>query len=176
VVQHITLDPNDATTTGAIDSYHANVDDAVARGYLTPEQAAAEKRSAALRLLGAEYSLMARRDPERAMRELGSPETADPLVAHLPQQQRDALMRDAQRRQDGAQADAARATCSRNSKHNAHRMTPSTPPSRSCSTTDGSLPLAKLVSKSTMNWRRRKRSNTIGRVENSPASLGKRSE
>ena len=42
VVQHVTLNPNDATTTGAIDSYHANVDDAVTRGYLTPEQAAAE--------------------------------------------------------------------------------------------------------------------------------------
>jgi hypothetical protein len=91
VLRHITLDPNDATTTGAIDSYHANVDDAVTRGYLTSEQAAAEKRSAALRLVGAEYSLMARHDPDRMIRELESPENenVDPLVARLPQAQRD---------------------------------------------------------------------------------------
>jgi hypothetical protein len=109
VLRHITLDPNDATTTGAIDSYHANVDDAVSRGYLTPEQAATEKRSAALRLTTAEYALMARRDPERAMRELQSTDHPDPVVAALPQEQKDALIREAQRRQDGAAADTARA-------------------------------------------------------------------
>jgi hypothetical protein len=95
LVQHITPDPNDSLLTGGIDSLHSAIDDAVTRGFLTPEQALAEKRRSALALAAGQYARMSRVDPERAVRELESPEGGHPLLAQLPQPLKDALIQQA---------------------------------------------------------------------------------
>ncbi len=108
LIQHITLDPTDALITGGIDAYHSAVDDAAARGFLTPDLALTEKRSAALRLCTAEYSLMARCDPERATRELNSGNSPNPIAQFLPAEVKDTLIDQAQLRQQAIQVDGQR--------------------------------------------------------------------
>ena len=99
LLQQQSLDPNDALLGGGIDAYNAMVDDAVGRGYLTADAALAEKRRAALAVCEGVYAAMARRDPARALRELRGEAVGDPLLAHLPQERKDALIRQAQLRQ-----------------------------------------------------------------------------
>src|SRR6202035_4112082 len=84
LVQNITLNPNDALLDGGINAYHSAIDNAVQHGYLTPEDALAEKRHAALELCAAHYSLLGRVDPARALDELESGNSAHPLAQFLP--------------------------------------------------------------------------------------------
>jgi hypothetical protein len=106
LIENLTLNPKDAVITGGIDAYGTLVDNAVGHGFLTPDAATADKRRAALALCAGEYALMARRDPERAIRELESPETGHPLLVHLPQEQRDALHAQAEIKQLTNKVDA----------------------------------------------------------------------
>jgi hypothetical protein len=95
LVRHITLDPNDSLFAGAVDSLHSAIDDAVTRGFVTPAQAAAEKRRSALALCAGQYARMSRVDPERAVRELESHDGGHPLLCELPQPQKDSLIQQA---------------------------------------------------------------------------------
>jgi len=95
---------------GAIDAYHALIDNAVDRGYQTPDGAVAEKRNAALALCAGEYSAMARTDPARAIRQLDGSEDGHPLVDQLPPDRRDALIGDARASQDADTLDVADAS------------------------------------------------------------------
>jgi hypothetical protein len=113
LVQHITPDPNDSLLTGGIDSLHSAIDDAVTRGFLTPEQALAEKRRSALALAAGQYARMSRVDPERAVRELESPEGGHPLLAQLPQPLKDALIQQAREQQANNLKDARHAALRR---------------------------------------------------------------
>jgi hypothetical protein len=108
LVRHTTLDPNDALTTSATDAYHATIDDAVSRKFLTPEDAAAEKRRAALALCAAHYDVMGRQDPERAVTELQSPDCPHPVAQFLPTETKDALIAHAKDNQQAQQIDAQR--------------------------------------------------------------------
>jgi hypothetical protein len=112
-LQHIernsSLDPNDALLAGGIDAVHAQINDAVARGYLTPEAALSEKRNAALRIGIAHYKLMARVDPERTVSELGSPDSPNPNVQFFPDAVKQGLLAQAQGNQRARQVDAERA-------------------------------------------------------------------
>jgi hypothetical protein len=110
LVQNITLNPNDALLDGGITAYHLAIDNAVQHGYLTAEDALAEKRHAALELCAAHYSLLGRVDPARALDELQSGDNAHPLAQFLPDDTKDALIAQAQANQradrlDGAEAD-----------------------------------------------------------------------
>jgi hypothetical protein len=67
LVQHITLDPNDSLLTGGVDSLHSAIDDAVTRGFLTPEQALEEKRRTALTLTAGQYAGSTRRGPSESL-------------------------------------------------------------------------------------------------------------
>jgi hypothetical protein len=96
LLQRQSLDPNDALLGGGTDAYHAMIDDAVGRGHLSADEALAEKRRGALALCEGEYAAMARRDPDRAIRELEA--DGHPLLAHLPQERKDTLIRQAQLR------------------------------------------------------------------------------
>jgi len=95
LVQHITLDPNDSLFTGGVDSLHSAIDDAVTRGFLTPEQAVLEKRRSALALAAGQYTRMSRVNPERAIRELESGDGGHPLLPQLPRQLKDSLIQQA---------------------------------------------------------------------------------
>jgi hypothetical protein len=106
LVQHSSLDPGDSLFAGGVDSLHSAIDDAVARRFLTPEQAAGEKRGAALELLAGEYGRMSRADPERAIRELEAPGGGHPLLPQLPQATKDALIAQAGEQQANAVKDA----------------------------------------------------------------------
>jgi hypothetical protein len=107
--RHSSLDPDDTLYAGGIDSYHAAVDDAVARGYLAPDAALAEKRTAALRLGTAHYQLMARVDPERAIPELQSDDGHNPNVRFFPAAVKQGLLTLALANQRAKQVDAERA-------------------------------------------------------------------
>jgi hypothetical protein len=109
LVQHITLNPSDSLITGGVDSLHSAIDDAVSRGFLTPEQASEEKRRGALALCTGQYARMSRIDPERAIRELESPEGGHPLIAQLPQPLKDSLIQQARQQQDNNLKDAEHA-------------------------------------------------------------------
>jgi hypothetical protein len=98
LLQRQSLDPNDALLGGGTDAYHAMIDDAVGRGYLSADEALAEKRRGALALCEGEYVAMARRDPDRAIRKLRGEADGHPLLVHLPQERKDALIREAQQR------------------------------------------------------------------------------
>src|SRR6266481_5665426 len=113
VVQHITLDPNDSLLTGGVDSLHSAIDDAVTRGFLTPEQALEEKRRSALALAAGQYARMSRVDPARAIRELESPEGGHPLLAQLPQPLKDSLIQQAREQQVNSLKDAEHAALRR---------------------------------------------------------------
>jgi hypothetical protein len=106
--RHSSLDPDDTLYAGGIDSYHAAVDDAVARGYLAPDAALAEKRNAALRLGTAHYQLMARVDPERAVRELEAENSPNPNVRFFPDDVKGELLARAHSNQQARQIDAER--------------------------------------------------------------------
>ena len=99
LLQRQSLDANDALLGGGIDAYQAMIDDAVGRGYLSADAALAEKRRAALALCEGAYAAMARRDPARALRELRGEADGNPLLAHLPQERKDDLIRQAELRQ-----------------------------------------------------------------------------
>jgi hypothetical protein len=113
LVQHASLDPGDSLFAGGVDSLHSAIDDAVARGFLTPEQAAAEKRRAALELLAGEYGRMSKVDPERTIRELETPGSGHPLLPQLPQAAKDALIAQAREQQANAIKDADHAALRR---------------------------------------------------------------
>src|SRR5262252_219576 len=113
LVQHITLNPNDSLITGGVDSLHSAIDDAVTRGFLTPEQSLEEKRRGALALCAGQYARMSRIDPERAIRELESPESGHPLLAQLPQQLKDSLIQQARQQQENNFKDAEHAALRR---------------------------------------------------------------
>jgi hypothetical protein len=113
LVQHITLNPDDSLIAGGVDSLHSAIDDAVSRGFLTPEQALEEKRRDALELCVGQYDRMSRVDPERAIRELRASESGHPLLAQLPQQLKDQLIRQAQQQQENILKDAEHAALRR---------------------------------------------------------------
>jgi len=113
LVQHITLDPNDSLLTGGVDSLHSAIDDAVTRGFLTPEQAVEEKRRSALALATGQYARMSRVDPERAVRELESPDGGHPLLPQLPQPLKDSLIQQARKQQTNNLKDAEHAALRR---------------------------------------------------------------
>jgi hypothetical protein len=113
LVQHISLDPDDSLFAGGVHSLHSAIDDAVTRGFLTPDQASEEKRRDALALCAGEYARMSRADPERAIRELGTLEGGHPLVAHLPRSLRDSLIQQAQEQQANTLKDADHAALRR---------------------------------------------------------------
>jgi hypothetical protein len=112
-VQHISLDPNDSLFTGGVDSLHSAIDDAVTRGFVTPEQALEEKRGSALALAAGQYARMSRVDPERAIRELESPEGGHPLLAQLPQQLKESWIQQAREQQGNNLKDADHAVLRR---------------------------------------------------------------
>jgi hypothetical protein len=107
LIQNISTDPNDPLLTGGIHAYHATIDNARDRGLITPDEALAEKRRAALALCEGEYAGMTRRDPGRAIRELHGEATGHPLLAHLPPERKDALVREARERGEANRLDAA---------------------------------------------------------------------
>jgi hypothetical protein len=113
LLQHASLDPGDSLFAGGVNSLHAAIADAVARGFLTPQQAADEKRRAALALVGGEYDRMSRVDPERAIRELETPGAGHPLLPQLPPDVRAALIRKARESQTNAVKDADHAALRR---------------------------------------------------------------
>jgi hypothetical protein len=113
LVQHISLDPDDSLLSGGVDSLHSAIDDAVTRGFLTPEQASDEKRRGALALCAGEYARMSRLDPERAIRELESPQRGHPLLAQLPQPLKDSLIQQAREQQTNNLKDADHAALRR---------------------------------------------------------------
>jgi hypothetical protein len=92
LVAHATLDPNDALLAGGVKSLHAAIDDAVTRNFITPDQAAEEKRRAALALCVGGYARMARDDPGRAIQELETGTDAHPLVKMCPPETKAALI------------------------------------------------------------------------------------
>jgi hypothetical protein len=113
LVQHSSLDPDDGLFAGGVDSLHSAIDDAVARGFLTPEQAADEKRRDALELLTGEYARMSRADPARAIREIETPGSGHPLLPQLPQDVRESLIARAREQQANAARDAEHAALRR---------------------------------------------------------------
>jgi hypothetical protein len=113
LVQHISLEPNDSLFAGAVDSLHSAIDDAVTRGFVTPEQALDEKRRSALALSAGQYARMSRVDPERAIRELESRDRGHPLLAQLPQQLKDSLIQQARDQQGNNLKDAEHAALRR---------------------------------------------------------------
>jgi hypothetical protein len=106
LVGNITADPHDAVMTGGIDAYHAAIDSATDRGFISPQDALAEKRRGALALCEGEYVAMVRRDPARAIGELQGQAEGHPLLVHLPQERKHALIRQAQQRQAANGLDA----------------------------------------------------------------------
>jgi hypothetical protein len=106
LVQHSSLDPEDSLFAGGVDSLHSAIDDAVARRFLTPEQAADEKRRDALELLAGEYTRMSRVDPERAIRELETPGSGHPLLPQLRQDLRESLIAQAREQRENNIKDA----------------------------------------------------------------------
>jgi len=109
LLAHSGPDANDALVSGATDAYHATIDDAVARGYSTPQAALAEKRRAALALCSAHYDAMARSDPARAIDELSSDNCPHPVAQFLPAAARDGLIAQAKANQQAQRIDAERA-------------------------------------------------------------------
>jgi hypothetical protein len=106
LIAHASMDSDDSLFAGGVNSLHGAIDDAVARGFLTPEQAADEKRRAALALVGGEYDRMSRADPERAIRELETPGQGHPLLAQLRPEVKAALIHNAREQQAIAARDA----------------------------------------------------------------------
>jgi hypothetical protein len=106
--RHSSLDPDDTLYAGGIDSYHAAIDADVARGYLAPDAALAEKRNGALRLGIAHYGLMARVDPDRVISELQSEDGPNPNVRYFPAAVKTALLAQALGNQHARQVDAER--------------------------------------------------------------------
>jgi hypothetical protein len=106
LVQHITVNPDDGLIAGGVDALHSAVDDAVARGFLSKEQALEEKRRSALALVAGQYARMSRAEPERTIRELESPEGGHPLLVQLPQQLKDSLIQQARQQQENDLKDA----------------------------------------------------------------------
>jgi hypothetical protein len=113
LVQHSSLDPGDTLFAGGVDSLHSAIDDAVARKFLTPEQAADEKRRDALELLAGEYARMSRVDPQRAIGELEAPGSGHPLLPQLGQELKDSLIAHAREQQANDIKDADRAALRR---------------------------------------------------------------
>jgi hypothetical protein len=113
LVQHSRLDPGDSLFAGGVSSLHSAIDDAVARGFLTPDQAADEKRRDALELVTGEYARMGRADPQRAIRELETPGSGHPLLPQLPPEVKETLIARAREQQANAVKDAEHAALRR---------------------------------------------------------------
>jgi hypothetical protein len=113
LVQHSSLDPDDGLYAGGVSSLHSAIDDAVARGFLTPEEAAGEKRRDALELLAGEYARMSRADPQRAIRELETPGGGHPLLPQLPPDIKESLIARAREQQVNNAKDAGHAALRR---------------------------------------------------------------
>jgi hypothetical protein len=109
LVQNLNLDPNDALIGGGVRAYHMMIDNAVDRGFATADDAAAEKRRAALALCAGTYAVMARQDPARTIQELETGEATHPLAEHLPAAVTDGLIAQAKDNQQAQQIDAERA-------------------------------------------------------------------
>jgi hypothetical protein len=88
----LSTDPDDMLSAAAIDSFHSSIDDAVDKRFLTPDEALAEKKAAALRIAEAHYNKLATEDPARAIDELTAEESPHPLVKHFASDTRDALL------------------------------------------------------------------------------------
>jgi hypothetical protein len=113
LIQHASTDSGDSLFAGGVNALHAAIDDAVARGFMTPAQAADEKRRAALALVGGEYERMSRVDPERAIREIETPGSGHPLLPQLPPDVKTALIQKAREQQAIAARDAGHAALRR---------------------------------------------------------------
>jgi hypothetical protein len=109
LLRHVGPGADDALTSAAIDAYHATIDAAVARGYLTPEAALAEKRAAALALCAAHYAATVRADPVRAIAELADGMAAHPVAEFLSPDARDTLIARARANEAARRLDAQRA-------------------------------------------------------------------
>lgn len=105
LVQNIT-GPDDPIVAGGVRAYQAMIDNAQHRGLVTPEQALAEKRRGALALCEGQYAAMARRDPARALQELQGEADGHPLLVHLLQERKDALIAAARERESANAIDA----------------------------------------------------------------------
>ncbi len=88
---NLSTDPDDTLSAAAIDSLHSSIDDAVDKRFLTPDDALAEKKRAALRIAAANYRKLATENPARAIDELTAEESPHPLVKHFAGDTRDAL-------------------------------------------------------------------------------------
>jgi hypothetical protein len=106
--QNLSIDPDDALSSAAIDNIHSNIDDAVDKRFLTPQQATIEKKNAALRLTVANYKKLAQLDPDRAIEELTADESPHPLVQYLSPDTRQSLVTQAQDNLLAGQLDAER--------------------------------------------------------------------
>lgn len=106
--QNLGADPDDALSIAATENIHSNIDDAVDKRFITPEQAAAEKKAGALRLTVANYKTLAQADPARAIEELTADESPHPLVQYLSPETRELLVTQAQDNLRAGQVDAER--------------------------------------------------------------------
>jgi hypothetical protein len=113
LVEHSSLDPGDSLFAGGVDALHAAIDDAVARRFITADEAAGEKRRAALALVTGQYDRMSRADPERAIRELETPGRGHPLLPQFPAELKASLIAQARRQQADAAKDAEHAALRR---------------------------------------------------------------
>jgi hypothetical protein len=115
----------------ATDNIQSNIDDAVDKRFLTPEQATAEKKAAALRLTVANYTKLAQEDPARAIEELTAEESPHPLVRYLPPETRDSLVTRAQLNMEARRLDREmRFSPPRNDNASPHRSKANTSSSR----------------------------------------------
>jgi hypothetical protein len=109
LVQNLTPNPNDTLIGGGVRAYHLMIDNAVARGFLTADDALAEKRRAALALTAGQYSVLAQHDPARVIQELESGPATHPLAQRLPADVTQGLIAQAKDNQQAQQIDAERA-------------------------------------------------------------------
>jgi hypothetical protein len=108
LVQNLTPDPNDKLIGSGIRAYHMMIDNAVDRGFLTADDALAEKRRAALALCAGQYSVLARQDPAQAIQELEDGPAIHPLAQHLPTDVTQGLIAQAKDIQRAQEIDAER--------------------------------------------------------------------
>jgi hypothetical protein len=108
--QNVGTDPDDALSNAGWNIVHSNIDDAVDKRFITPDQAAIERKAAALRLTAATYKKLAQEDPARAIAELTAEESPHPLVQFLPAGIKDSLVTQAQLNARAGQLDADRSS------------------------------------------------------------------
>jgi hypothetical protein len=106
--QNLSTDPDHALSIEGWNIVHSNIDDAVDKRFITPEQASIERKAAALRLTAASYKKLAQENPARAIAELTAEESPHPLVQFLPTRIKDSLVSQAQLNARAGQLDAKR--------------------------------------------------------------------